>query len=179
MITLVDNEIGRKWLQMDKATLLAQVIMQVKELKNNASQISQKTHLPSDTDEVTVEAFIDEMNPREILIKASICCKDRPELLSDLKKIIRSLRLKIMSSEIAFLEGRVKNEFVVACEGNTNCPNMEKNKNKLSISLQKALESILDRISAQAEFSPRTLLAGGKRRRSPFESSPYSLSWQD
>lgn len=161
---------------MDKATLLAQVIKQVKELKNNASQISQKIKLPSDTDEVVVEAFIDEMNPRTMLIKASICCKDQPELLSDLKKTIRSLHLKIMSSDIAFLEGRVKNEFVVACEGNTNGPNMEKYKNKLRTSLQMALESVLDRISAQVEFSPRTLLAGGKRRRSPFESSPYSLS---
>lgn len=160
---------------MDKATLLEQVIKQVKELKNNTLQINEKIHLPSDIDEVAVKDCIEDNHEGLIFIKASICCQDRPELLSDLKKTIRSLHLRITSSEISFLEGRVKNEFVVTCEGNTSGSIMEK-KSQLRNSLRKALESLLARISAQVEFSPRTLLAGSKRRRSSFESSFYSLS---
>lgn len=155
---------------MDKAALLAQVVTTVKELKNNASQTSQKILLPSDVDQVAVKDYVDH---RGIFIKASICCQDRPELLSDLKKIIRSLHLHITSSNISFLRGRVKNEFVVACEENTSDSNNIDKKTQLRNSLRKALEDLLARISYQVEFSPRTLLAGGKRRRS---SSLYSLS---
>lgn len=144
---------------MDKAALLAEVITHVKELKNKAAEVSTQFTLPSDTDGVSVEVNGDEL-------KASICCEDRPELVADLRRAIRSLRLKITGAEISFLGGRVTNVFVMDCGTTTTT----KDKNHLRSSVQQSLESVLDRISAQAEFSPKTLLAG-KRRRSPFEST--------
>ena len=44
---------------MDKATLLAEVISQVKELKKNAAEVSKGFLIPKDADEVKVEPYND------------------------------------------------------------------------------------------------------------------------
>ncbi|KAG6387126.1 hypothetical protein SASPL_152311 [Salvia splendens] len=43
--------------KMDKATLLAEVVSQIKQLRATASQASEGLHIPMDTDEVKVEAI--------------------------------------------------------------------------------------------------------------------------
>ncbi|CAA0810471.1 Transcription factor bHLH30 [Striga hermonthica] len=94
----------------DKASLLAEVIQHVKELKRQTSLISETSAVPTETDEVTVDSTTDD------LIRASICCEDRPDLLPDLIKALKGLRLKTLKAEITTLGGRVKNVLFVTGE---------------------------------------------------------------
>jgi hypothetical protein len=102
---------------MDKATLLAEVIRQVKELKNNANQASNGYLIPIDGNEVKVEVESCEKGGVDgsILYKASICCDYQPKLLSELKQTLDTLQLKLIRAELSTLGDRIKNEFVYNC----------------------------------------------------------------
>ncbi|XP_058723445.1 putative transcription factor bHLH107 [Vicia villosa] len=88
-------------LKMDKATLLAEVVRQVKELKKNANEESKGYLIPKDSNEVKVEIEQCESGGIDgsILYKASICCEYGPELLSDLKKTLDTLQLDLVRAE--------------------------------------------------------------------------------
>ncbi|XXG86542.1 hypothetical protein AAC387_Pa11g1414 [Persea americana] len=100
----------------DKASLLAEVVHHVRELKRHAADmtISDPTSgggiwpFPGETDEVTLD-----QDRQSSLISASVCCDDRPDLLSDLNGAIRSLRLRAVKAEIATLGGRTKSVFLI------------------------------------------------------------------
>ncbi|CAN4121911.1 unnamed protein product [Withania somnifera] len=92
----------------DKASLLAEVIQHVKELKRQTSFIAETSSVPTEIDELTVDnATCDEDG--KFLIKASLCCEDRSDLLPDLIKTLKALRLKTLKAEITTLGGRVRN----------------------------------------------------------------------
>lgn len=93
--------------QTDKASLLAEVIQHVKELKRQTSIISESNLVPTEMDELTVDNDADEEG--RLVIKASICCEDRSDLLPDLIKTLKALRLRTLKAEITTLGGRVKN----------------------------------------------------------------------
>ncbi|KAL2473681.1 transcription factor bHLH [Forsythia ovata] len=76
---------------MDKATLLAEVISQVKQLKKTAKQASEDLHIPTDSNEVKVEQ-LDDTEDRSFSFRASIY---------------------LAEVEISTLEGRVKIVFVL------------------------------------------------------------------
>ncbi|EFJ21310.1 hypothetical protein SELMODRAFT_412681 [Selaginella moellendorffii] len=98
----------------DKASLLAEVIERIKELKQQVAEISQFGPVPSDADELDVDVMespVDEGG--KVLIKASICCADRPSLLTDLVRTLKSLHLRTVKAEMATMEGRTKNVFVM------------------------------------------------------------------
>ncbi|VAH89024.1 unnamed protein product [Triticum turgidum subsp. durum] len=106
----------------DKASLLAEVIQHVKELKRQTSEIREEAcPLPTEADELTVDASSDEDG--RLLVRASLCCDDRPDLLPDLIRALKALRLRALKAEITTLGGRVKNVLVVteddsiACDG--------------------------------------------------------------
>ncbi|KEH36580.1 transcription factor [Medicago truncatula] len=82
---------------MDKATLLAEVIRQVKHLKKNADEASKGYSIPTDDDEVKVEPY---ENGGSFLYKASISCDYRPELLSDLRQTLDKLQLQLALSSV-------------------------------------------------------------------------------
>ncbi|XP_077251140.1 transcription factor bHLH30-like [Tasmannia lanceolata] len=155
--------------KMDKAALLAEVISQVKELKRHATEISKGHTIPSDVDEVRVESNVEGLNKECFHIKASLCCEDRPELLADLQQALQALQLKLVRAEISTLGGRVKNVFVMTCEGNTN----DIEHRTFAGSVHQALKAVLDRV-ASPEFSPTTALSNKRRRISLFESSSSS-----
>lgn len=107
---------------MDKAALLASVIDHVKDLKRKASDISKSlTILPSEVDEVTIDC--DDPKPNKgddgvvVPIRVSICCDDRPELLSELTRVIKGLKLTTVKAEVASVGGRIKSVLVL-CGGN-------------------------------------------------------------
>ena len=100
---------------MDKATLLAEVIRQVKELKSNANQASNGYLIPIDGNEVKVESCEKGVVDGSILYKASICCDYQPKLLSELKQTLDTLQLKLVRAELSTLGDRIKNEFVYNC----------------------------------------------------------------
>lgn len=151
--------------KMDKASLLAEVINQVKELKRHAAEISIGSAFPSDVDEVRVEPDYDGISAGCFSIKASLCCEDRPDLLSDLKQTLHSLQLKTVSAEISTLGGRIKNVFVMTCERHVN----DVEQRIFASSVHQALKAVLDRVTSN-EFSP-TALPNKRRRISLFDSS--------
>ncbi|KAL3631315.1 Transcription factor bHLH30 [Castilleja foliolosa] len=103
----------------DKASLLAEVIHHVKELKRQTSLISETSPVPTETDELTIDTAPDEYG--RPIIKASICCDDRPDLMPDLIKTLKHLGLKTLKAEITTLGGRVKNVlFITGDDDETN-----------------------------------------------------------
>lgn len=136
---------------MDKATLLAEVIRQVKHLKKNADEASKGYSIPTDDDEVKVEPY---ENGGSFLYKASISCDYRPELLSDLRQTLDKLQLQLVREEISTLGDRVKNEFVYTCckvdiYDIELCPLIASN-------VHQALSSVLERASTSMDYSLRT-----------------------
>ena len=156
---------------MDKATLLAAVISQVKELKKNALEACKDLLVPMDDDEVKVETYFD----GTLHFKASICCDYRPELLSDLRNAIDALPLKMESAEISTLGSRLKNEFVLTNRRNKNIALDDAGAIQLlTNSIHQTLTSVLEKGSASPEYSPRTTLPNKRRRVTFFDSSSSS-----
>ncbi|CAH8348304.1 unnamed protein product [Eruca vesicaria subsp. sativa] len=101
----------------DKASLLAEVIQHVKELKRETSVISETNLVPTESNELTV-AFTEEEETEDgrFVIKASLCCEDRSDLLPDMIKTLKAMRLKTLKAEITTVGGRVKNVLFVTGE---------------------------------------------------------------
>lgn len=83
------------------------MIQHLKELKRQTSIIAESSPIPTETDELTVDNEEDEDG--RFVIKASLCCEDRTDLLPDLIKTLKAMRLKTLKAEITTLGGRVKN----------------------------------------------------------------------
>uniref|UniRef100_A0A0D9UX25 BHLH domain-containing protein n=1 Tax=Leersia perrieri TaxID=77586 RepID=A0A0D9UX25_9ORYZ len=108
--------------QMDKATLLASVVDQVKDLKRKASEITKQMPLPPETNEVSIECFTGDAataiagNHKTLYIKASISCDDRPDLIAGLTQAFHGLRLRTVRAEMISLGGRVQHVFILCKE---------------------------------------------------------------
>lgn len=159
--------------KMDKATLLAEVISQVKELKKNAVEASKGFLIPMDADEVKVEPYDNGGGYESMSYSATICCDFRPEILSDLRQTLDSLPLHLVKAEISTLAGRMKNVFVfTCCKGNIHIEACQ----ALANTVHQALCSVLDKASASLEFSPRTSHASKRRRLCFIETSTSSCN---
>ncbi|XP_065872111.1 transcription factor bHLH51 [Euphorbia lathyris] len=99
--------------KMDKAALLGSVIEQVKELKGKATEVSKGITVPTEVDEVTVD-LLNSDNNKNMFIRASVCCDDRPEVLSELIRAVKGLRLNIVRADIASVGGRVKTILILS-----------------------------------------------------------------
>ncbi|PSS04837.1 Transcription factor bHLH30 like [Actinidia chinensis var. chinensis] len=157
--------------KMDKAALLAEVISQVKQLKKTATETSEGLLIPMDTDEVRVESHKE--GDGSFSFRASLCCDYRPELLSELRQALEALHLNMVKAEISTLGSRVKNVFVFTSVKETNSDNSEECQILVN-SVHQAFSTILDKISAAAEYLPRTTLPNKRRRISFFDSSSSS-----
>ncbi|WVZ72373.1 hypothetical protein U9M48_020843 [Paspalum notatum var. saurae] len=107
--------------QMDKATLLARVVEQVKHLKRRASGATQSMPLPPETNEVSIELHTGDTDiaagtDMTVYIKASISCDDRPDLIARLIQAFRGLRLRTVRADLTSLGGRVQHVFVLCNE---------------------------------------------------------------
>lgn len=160
--------------QMDKASLLAEVISHVKELKRSAIEASKGLVIPMDIDEVKVEPYDDGVLGRPFTIRASLCCDDRPEILPNLREALESCKLETVKVEISTLGGRMKNVFFVTSCNGENLDDSFEVRRLLMSSVHKALRSVLDKISTSSEFSPRMMLPNKRRRISLFDSSSSS-----
>lgn len=134
----------------DKASLLAEVIQHVKELRRQTSIIAETSIVPTETDELTVDAASDDQDGK-FIIKASLCCDDRSDLLPDLIKALKTLRLRTLKAEITTLGGRVKNVLFVTHEPNngdhdSQVDHDEEPPQQCSIStIQEALKAVMDK----------------------------------
>ncbi|KAM4100882.1 hypothetical protein ACB094_05G101400 [Castanea mollissima] len=158
--------------KMDKATLLAEVISQVKELKKTACEESQGFLIPMDDDEVKVEICDDGAEDGAVSYRASLCCDYRPQLLSDLRQAIDNLQLELVKSEISTLGSRVTNAFVYTCRKAGENTDMEQCR-CIANRVHDALNSVLEKAAAASalpEYSPRTL-PSKRRRTTCFDTS--------
>ncbi|KAE9597225.1 hypothetical protein Lal_00007588 [Lupinus albus] len=165
--------------KLDKATLLGEVISQVKELKKNAMEASKGLVIPKDSDEVKVEPYNDEGEGNgSICYKAYICCDYTPEILSDLKQTLNALKLNLVRAEISTLGNRMKNVFVFkCCKGDNSSTHVEACKAVESFVYQ-ALSSVLDKASSTLEYLPRTSYPNKRRRFCSIQTSASSCNHQ-
>lgn len=160
--------------KMDKAALLAEVVNQVKELRDHVTEVTRGTLMPTDIDELKVEQEGHD-DENSFSIRASLCCDFKTELLSDIRETIEALPLKTVRAEIATLGSRMVNVFVIV-----GCNADEEGSQLLVDSVRKALRSVLDKFYASEEFSSRNTMPGKRRRVSLFSSSnssSYSDIW--
>ncbi|KAL8533426.1 hypothetical protein ACS0TY_009709 [Phlomoides rotata] len=127
----------------DKASLLAEVIQHVKELKRQTSLIAESSPVPTEIDELTVDNASDE-DGRPV-IKASICCEDRSDLLPDLIQTLKDLRLKTLKAEITTLGGRVKNVLFITGEDDSSSCNEDGHEHHSLSSIQEALKAVMEK----------------------------------
>uniref|UniRef100_A0A0A9G1N9 BHLH domain-containing protein n=1 Tax=Arundo donax TaxID=35708 RepID=A0A0A9G1N9_ARUDO len=107
--------------QMDKATLLARVVDQVKALKRKASETTPSMPLPPEANEVSVECYTGNDagiagTDKILYIKASISCDDRPDLIAGLIQAFHGLRLRPVRTDMISLGGRVQHVFILCRE---------------------------------------------------------------
>ncbi|KAF8033124.1 hypothetical protein BT93_D1886 [Corymbia citriodora subsp. variegata] len=144
----------------DKASLLAEVIQHVKELKRQTSLIAETSLIPTETDELTVDASDEEVDGK-LVIKASLCCEDRSDLLPDLIKTLKALRLRTLKAEITTLGGRVRNVLFITGDhdedlSGDNGEHLEQQQHiqQYSISsIQEALKGVIEKAGGGDESS--------------------------
>ncbi|CAI9278644.1 unnamed protein product [Lactuca saligna] len=136
----------------DKASLLAEVIQHVKELKRQTSIIAEQSPVPTEIDELTVDNASDKDG--KLVIRASLCCEDRSDLLPDLIKTLKALRLRTLKAEITTLGGRVKNVLFITAEEDHLNGNDDQQMVNYSISMiQEALKQVMEKTNGD-ESSP-------------------------
>ncbi|KAK8941473.1 Transcription factor bHLH30 [Platanthera zijinensis] len=148
---------GAKSLQRsctDKASLLAEVIQHVKELKRQTSEIVDDSNhhlLPTESDELTVDATSDDDG--RLLVTASLCCEDRSDLLPEVIKALKALRLRTIKAEITTLGGRLKNVLVITADDPLAADSTpDKHPQQCSVSsIQDALKAVMERTTSSAE----------------------------
>eukprot|EP00268_Persea_americana_P019019 TRINITY_DN19750_c0_g1_i2.p1 TRINITY_DN19750_c0_g1~~TRINITY_DN19750_c0_g1_i2.p1 ORF type:complete len:229 (-),score=51.57 TRINITY_DN19750_c0_g1_i2:54-740(-) len=102
--------------KLDKATLLGRVIDHVKELKRKALEIGNSFTIPTEMDDVTVECDRNGALKDRFIIRASLCCDDRPELYTDLIQALHGLKLRTVRADMATSGGRVKNVLILSAK---------------------------------------------------------------
>ncbi|KAI4381421.1 hypothetical protein MLD38_007492 [Melastoma candidum] len=130
----------------DKASLLAEVIQHVKELNRQTSLIAETSPIPTEMDELSVDASEDEGG---FVIRASLCCEDRSDLLPDLIKALKALRLRTLKAEITTLGGRVRNVLFITGDEDPNRNNNytgDQQPYHYSVSsIQEALKAVIEK----------------------------------
>ncbi|GMI91589.1 hypothetical protein HRI_002828200 [Hibiscus trionum] len=172
--------------KMDKATLLGEVIMQLKQLKKNATEASKGLLVPMDNDEVSIEPcnIVEADGKPMVSFKASICCDYRPQLLTDLRQALDALPfpIKIVKSEISTLGSRLKNDFVFTASHKStgSVTHVVENAGDaeswrfLACSIRQTLDSILEKASTSLEYSQFLTFPNKRRRISYIDSSSSS-----
>ncbi|KAJ4845934.1 hypothetical protein Tsubulata_008420 [Turnera subulata] len=107
----------------DKASLLAEVVQHVRELKQKAADVARPDgegmwgQFPGETDEATLRCC-DGAPEAKKTITVSVCCDDRPGLNRDLSQAIRSVRGgRAVRAEMMTVGGRTKNVVVMQWGG--------------------------------------------------------------
>lgn len=106
------------WWQTDKASLLAEVVQHVKELKTRVDELARQdggsSALPGELDEASL-SFCEGGEAK--LLKVTLCCEDRPGLNRDLIQAIRSVRVRVVKAEMVTVGGRTKSVVVMKWTG--------------------------------------------------------------
>ncbi|PIA56325.1 hypothetical protein AQUCO_00700571v1 [Aquilegia coerulea] len=178
--TLLPNTI-----KTDKASLLAEVVHQVRELKKLADDVASKNGngssssssgttttssttssgsgsrewvLPGESDEL-IMSYCDSNEKSEswARVKVSISCEDRVDLLKDLSEAVKSVRARVVKAEMSTIGGRTKSELVIEKRKGEE----EEDDSELSV-LRRALKSVIDKPTVSGT---NQILFGNKRQR--------------
>ncbi|XP_058179613.1 transcription factor bHLH30-like [Rhododendron vialii] len=115
-----------KTIKTDKASLLAEVVRRLRELKKTTSEFaandtnsetSQCNLFPTECDELNL--CHSETEPGTI--KATLCCEDRPELISEITAAVKAAEGKVVRAEMATVGGRTKSILWVQFVSPTGC----------------------------------------------------------
>ncbi|KAJ4964322.1 hypothetical protein NE237_024261 [Protea cynaroides] len=141
--------------KMDKASLLAEVVQQVKDLKKQADDSREWWWLPGEMDELRLDYCDEEAE----VIRASVCCEDQPELVRDLSMALRSVeeRVRVVKVEIGTIGGRMKSVIVVKKRSSD-----VGTEGDLLGELRKVLKGVIDKSGLSVTAS---MLQGNKRQR--------------
>ncbi|KAL5710127.1 hypothetical protein ACHQM5_020730 [Ranunculus cassubicifolius] len=142
--------------KMDKAALLGTVVNHVKELKRKANEVGKLYTVPTDIDEVSVD--INNNNKDCILFKASVCCEDRPELLTDLIQAVKGLKLRPVRADMATLGGRVINVMILSTNDNADTARLSSLKQSIKQVLSRVVSLSLPSVSDFSSKRQRMLL---------------------
>ncbi|KFK36676.1 hypothetical protein AALP_AA4G155400 [Arabis alpina] len=163
--------------KLDKAALLATVIEQVKELKQKATESQFFQDLPSESDGVTVQPETisndyesDNNNGVFVMFKASFCCEDQPEAISEIIRVLTKLQLETIQAEIICVGGRLRINFILKdsnCNDTTNIAASAK-------ALKQSLCAALNRITSSSSSSTSSVCRIRSKRQRWFLSSHYS-----
>ncbi|XP_060186455.1 transcription factor bHLH30-like [Lycium barbarum] len=169
--TLLPNTV-----KTDKASLLAEAVRCVRELKKTTSELGvttmsddddndddhttlvKKLMFPSESDELNI-SYCNNSSDSDgtLIIKASMCCEDRPEIMMDLRRALSTVQGKVVRAEMSTVGGRIK--CVLWLEMlESGC------KEGLLVQLRRALKVVMDK----ANFGPQNMgqdLLGNKRPR--------------
>lgn len=131
----------------------------MKELKRQTSLIAESSPVPTEIDELSVDNASDEDG--KFIIKASLCCEDRSDLLPDLIKTLKALRLKTLKAEITTLGGRVRNVLFITSEDDDVV--LDQQQQYSITSIQEALKSVMEKAAGGGDDSASA--ASVKRQR--------------
>ncbi|KAF7140516.1 hypothetical protein RHSIM_Rhsim06G0132800 [Rhododendron simsii] len=163
--------------KMEKASLLAEVVNHLKELRRNVTEATDGMLVPTDIDEVKVEQQEDGSDGASCAIRASLCCDHKYEIWSDLRQALDALHLQTVRAEIATFGGRMIYVFIISCCKEKKMEDIEGCR-LLASSIRHTMRSVLDKFYASEEISSRNTLSN-KRRRVPFFESSNSSSIGD
>lgn len=114
--------------QTDKASLLAEVVHHVRELRRQVEDVARRDvdgccsksqpeleswPFPGERDEAALSLYDKEAK----LLKATVCCEDRPGLNHDLNRVIRSVQARVVRAEMTTVGGRTKSVVVMQWGG--------------------------------------------------------------
>ncbi|WOL19979.1 hypothetical protein Cni_G28781 [Canna indica] len=93
--------------RLDKAALLGEVVRQVRELRGMVEDVA--VVVPGEGDEVGVEEETPEDGGgRARVVRAWVCCADRPGLMGELSRAVRSVRARAVRAEMVTVGGRTR-----------------------------------------------------------------------
>uniref|UniRef100_A0ACD5XRN1 Uncharacterized protein n=1 Tax=Avena sativa TaxID=4498 RepID=A0ACD5XRN1_AVESA len=175
----------------DKASLLAEVLEHVKELKRQTSAMTTMAAaavggdgdegagpaqmLPTEADELAVDAAED--GEGRLVVRASLCCEDRPDLIPDIIRALAALRLHAHRAEITTLGGRVRSVLLITqdedeggClrgddDGHEDDCAASHSRHERIASVQEALRGVIDRRAACSNDTSSSGGGGGSIKR--------------
>jgi hypothetical protein len=169
--------------QTDKASLLAEVLEHVKELKRQTSAMAAAVEyedarpaqmLPTEADELGVDAAED--GEGRLVVRASLCCEDRSDLIPDIIRALAALRLHAHRAEITTLGGRVRSVLLITQDDegeddgrgdgayDDECAASHR-RHECIASVQEALRGVIDRRAACSNDTSSSGGGGGSIKR--------------
>ncbi|KAG6470023.1 hypothetical protein ZIOFF_070983 [Zingiber officinale] len=93
--------------RLDKAALLGEVVKRVRELRKRVEEVEVEVAVPGEGDEVGVEEA-EAGGGQGRVVRAWVCCADRPGLMSELSRAVQSVRARAMRAEMVTVGGRTR-----------------------------------------------------------------------